>query len=170
MSKILNINEVNHPHIEKRINYIVVIGSIIGMIAGGLVIYSSNTDATINTGLLSIGVTIIIIGIYFLLVKSKQNLYKETGSKISKKSFFFERSDFDRMIEILNSASFDEKPIKFLGTGSTRLDVISSKDNQFAAAQLLEFVPFQHEPATPVYYFTNDQAKNFIAYIEKCAK
>ncbi len=170
MSQLPNINEVNHPHIEKSINYVVAIGSLVGIVAGVVAILSSNLKADSSTGLLSLGVILIIVGLYFLLAKSKQIIYKETRSKILKQSYFFERGDFDKMVEMLNAGSFDHKAIKFLDNGSTRLDIIQSKDGQFVAAQLLEFVPFQHEPATEIFYFTNEKAKNFIAYMEKCTK
>jgi hypothetical protein len=40
----------------------------------------------------------------------------------------------------------------------------------FAAAQLKEYVPFTFQPATPVYYFYQSVASDFMDYVKRYEK
>ena len=48
------------------------------------------------------------------------------------------------------------------------MDILISQDNQFAALQLFQFVPYTYTPVTPVHYFTGSQAAAVSAFLSKC--
>ncbi|MDR3340349.1 MAG: hypothetical protein LBT25_09735 [Candidatus Symbiothrix sp.] len=78
----------------------------------------------------------------------------------------------DKEIEILKSVLEQEefqsgKPVVFLPNGDAHLDVIFSKDNQFAAAQLKEYIPFAFQPVSSIYYFYQAAAGDFIEYVKR---
>lgn len=109
----------------------------------------------------------IIYGLYLLSNKSALRTYRPTGSEIQEKSLFFHSKQKDILLYCLEHGDFytDQELNQATSNGSIRLDIMRSADGRFAGAQLMEFVPYNFQPASPVYYFEGHQALDLCYFI-----
>ncbi|MDR1679310.1 MAG: hypothetical protein LBR81_05970 [Prevotellaceae bacterium] len=156
------LDEVKDLPIEQKTSAPKLVLSAICIIAAFVLFFCLKHNVLYNI----LGIILLVIGVFLFIKRRSQRQYRATGSNITQQSFFFEMSDFQRVNRMLDKPLADEPPLHFLANGGVRMDVIASDDKQFAAVQLLTFVPFQHEPATPVYSFTGEQASIIISFIE----
>jgi len=174
-SQNLNIHEISHPHIVQKLSLKTIFISVVTFFVGICSIYvcyiQENTKSPLSMIFLLTGIGLIAYGLFFF-TKLRQNIYIETGSVVRSKSYNFEKNKLEHMkvfiSQLSQGDSLKAKPITFSDNGNAKIDVIISADNKFAAVQLFEFIPYSFEPITPVYYFTNQHASDFISYLNSC--
>lgn len=169
-----NIHAMLHPQIIKKINIQTIILSFILSIAGIISIYAcyrqEDTKSSAAMLLLIAGILLIGTGIILLFAKYGKKVYKETNSPIKNNEYYFAREKTELLKKALTKNDFsDLKPVSFSENGSnSRLNIILSEDNNFAAVQLFEFVPYAYHPVSQVCYFEGNSVKPLIDYLHKC--
>ncbi len=155
-----NIKTITHPDINTSINYWAIVTSFLIFDLGvGSMFFSQYL----------IGAILISLGLVILAVKYKRTIYEKTGSPVKFSSNFFEKASMVKFDKILSEESFkDAEPTKFDSEGNAKIEYISSEDNQFAAIQILEYVPFTYEPYSAVYFYSGDKAAELVGYLERC--
>lgn len=155
-----NIKTITHPDINKSINYwAIIISFLIFDFGVGSMFFSQYI----------IGAILISLGLIILGVKYRRTIYEKTGSPIKFYSKFFEKANLVQIEKILSEGSFkDADPIKFDSDGNAKIEYIASEDKQFAAIQVLEYVPFTYEPYTSIYFYSGDKAVELVGYLERC--
>lgn len=159
-----------HPSITKRTSVSKVILSLLLMLVGLAALISSNQvgkDAsTLSVFLMFSGVLLIILGVSYLVWRSKETIYTPTGSVMKKKSFFFDLKHLD---DLKNCILFRTFPLKINAhsepNGNIRLDVVFSADKKFAAVQLFQFVPYAYNPVSLVHYYADDDVTALASFL-----
>ncbi|MDR1763478.1 MAG: hypothetical protein LBR64_05950 [Dysgonamonadaceae bacterium] len=105
-------------------------------------------------------------------IKSTQYVLKASGKAVEKSTYYFNKSDLNRLISLLSSKEFEgAKPLEIVDThGNCFIEVVSSDDSRFAAVQIFEFVPFKYTPLNDLYRFEDETAEKFLAFLENSKK
>lgn len=171
-SENININVGDHSQITSKVDFGKLILSLI-VIASGFGAFYAISHQEDPASFLSIiylisGTVFIVIGLFVLLMKTKKNVYRETGSIVKSNSYSFDRERIDHIETALILGEFERvDPIQFTDSANARMDVLLSEDHNFAAVQLFEFV-VRFETASPVFYYTGQQASEFVRYLKRC--
>lgn len=162
----------SHPDIAKRTSLSGLIVSCIMLLIGILAFVSTfemeDHSSTISMGLMVLGTTFFLIGVFRLFWKSKEIVYLPTGSVAREQSVFFDLKYMDKLSNMVKNGEFaDLTEIKGGTSGNLRLDIVLSEDAKFAAVQLFQFVPYTYNPVTSVCYYTNGEASSIAAFVLK---
>ena len=149
-----------HPQLEKHISVKQIIVSSCIALSGVIgIILSFVVDKSLSMAFLSIGIILMLFALYRLFTKSKEVIYKPTGSKISSGSLYMDTVELQNLKQMMVKNEFSSSSrLAFKEGGNGRLDYQMSKDGRFVAIQLLQFVPYTYEAVTGVYYYTDDDA------------
>jgi hypothetical protein len=161
------------PIIEKLNINNLIISSTLLLIGLLLTIHSYFFSLSKNSemALIVVGVLIMILGVSFLVLKNKQKIYEKTGSIIKSQLYYISREDLVSAKNTLAAGKFEnEKTVTIVDTSNVYLDTHISKDKSFSAVQIFEFVSYDFQSATPIYYYTDNQASKFCEYMERCKK
>ena len=157
-----DVREISHPQVAKRANITIITSSLILILAGiiSLVLWSATA-----------GAVIIVAGVITYLIKPKIEVYEPTGCHIGRRTFYVASEKSQAIKTILEGELNDSvEALQFLQQGGTRLDVLLTKDKDFAAWQLFHFVPHKYEPMSKVYTLTGPPAVQFARFIDRSAK
>lgn len=117
---------------------------------------SSNMDALrIILGILLTGASL-----YFLGFRTRYLAYTETGSRICKRHFNCPKAQLSRLREHL--ADYCSLPGTALEENRLYLVVVHSKDQQYAAFQVLSYASFLYEPVTKLCCLKRKEAATFL--------
>lgn len=106
------------------------------------------------------GSLMVCIAVYLLVFRARYQAYAETGSKICKKSLTFTKDQFPHLNKYL--ADYCSLPVFPAEGAQLYLQVIHSKDNRYAAFQLLTYTSFLYEPVTELCCLKGEKAAAFI--------
>ncbi len=157
----------SHPHITKHTSVFSLVVSSIIALAGITVILIAlglnQTASTLCMSLLTAGTILLLISVYRFFWKSKEMVYLPTGSIVREGTCYLNIDDLQPMHELLEQGGFESlKNVQIKMSGNARLDYMISRDGKFAAAQLYRFIPYNYEPFSRVYYYTEADAVSFI--------
>lgn len=142
---------------------------IFGVILFAVVSQLSDKETVFAMGLLVIGSILILWSLFRFFSKSKNLVYIPTGSATCEASLFFNLKDFSTLSQWLENGEFaSDVPVSSERNGNLRLDVLFTKDRQFAALQLFQFVPYTYAPVTTVAYFKGDDAVSVCNFLASC--
>ena len=156
-----------HPDIKKITNISALILSLLFCAVGLCLLFFSSTveDSSSASGpvLLVGGIAFLVAGGIRLMIRKRSLIYVPTGSLVKKGSCFFDAGDLSVLGRLLEEKTFDGKaevlPKK---DGGVRMDYMVSQDGNFAAVQLLKYVPYAYEPASSVLHYTGEEASAFV--------
>lgn len=163
----------SHPDIAKRTSVSKLLISLVMVLAGIFAFLSvfelNDKSSAVGMGLMVLGMTLFLLGVFRLCLKSKEIVYLPTGSVAKEHSLFFDLKHLDRLAAIVENGHPDNVPgIRCESSGNVRLDILMAQDNRFVALQLFQFVPYTYAPVTAVYYFTGSEAASVSAFLAKC--
>ncbi|MDR3218930.1 MAG: hypothetical protein LBU22_08140 [Dysgonamonadaceae bacterium] len=170
-----DIKTTQHSQIVKKISFLNILISILLVIAGITTFYiSSGVDKENSIWVIFLflaAICLIAAGAILFFARWKYEVYEKTGSPVVQKTYSFTKKEIDILKSVLDQEQFQSgKPIVFLPNGDAHLDVLFSKDNQFAVAQLKEYIPFTFQPVSSIYYFHQATADAFIKYVNRYAQ
>ena len=156
-----------HPDIKKITNISALILSLLFCAVGLCLLFFSSKveDSSSASGpvLLVGGIAFLVAGGIRLMIRKRSLIYVPTGSLVKKGSCFFDAGDLSVLGRLLEEKTFDGKaevlPKK---DGGVRMDYMVSQDGNFAAVQLLKYVPYAYEPASSVLHYTGEEASAFV--------
>lgn len=163
----------SHPDIVKRTSISGLIISAV-MLAAGILVFTSvfkmnDKSSTLSMFLMVLGTALALLGVFRLFWKSRAIVYLPTGSVAKERSMFFDLKYIGTLTEMIESGKLGgEARVKSESSGNVRMDILISQDNQFAALQLFQFVPYTYTPVTSVHYFTGSEAAAVSAFLAKC--
>lgn len=165
----------SHPDIIKRTNISVLIQAIALLLIGLLLFISmfelKDRSSVASMLLLVGGTAFMLLGVFRLFWKMKEAAYLPTGSSVKERSLFFDLKHLVEFTEILEQHKFaNEAGFKCEGNGNLRMDIFASRDNQFVAVQLFQFVPYTYTPVTAIFYFTGTEAIEMANFLQRCKK
>ncbi len=144
--------------------------SILLMLIGAGCLFAATTieDKTTSAylSLVSLGWVGIATGIIKIVLGCNEKIYKPTGSPICIHEIYFSSAGLATLNHALENKEFDQirKIMEHEGKNA-RLDLWVSKDGRFISAQIFEYVPYNYQPTSPIYQFTDDEASAFYKVI-----
>lgn len=95
--------------------------------------------------------------------------YQPTGSEIKKQRLCFKMEHINPLKDMLADCKFPESPDfkSDPGADSARMEILYSKDNQFAAVQLFQYVPFEYQIFCPIHIYTGQEAVAFLNFAQR---
>ena len=94
--------------------------------------------------------------------------YKPTQSAVNKKEYFFPADDFLPLKNAIEQGRFDNlKKLHRQSDGNVKLVVVCTKDDKFAAAQVLRYQPFEFKPETEIVVLKEADAAAFLEMLVK---
>ena len=113
-------------------------------------------------GLVSLGWAGIAVGMAKMAFGCNQKVYKPTGSPLCAHEIYFSSAGLAPLVQALENKGFDQiRKIAEQEGKNARLDLLISKDGRFVSAQIFEYIPYNYQPASAVYRFTDDEAGSF---------
>lgn len=109
----------------------------------------------------TLAVILLIFGFYRLLCKRTHLVYLPTNSEMVEGSFFFDAQDLESLKRGLTEEQLvDYSKYTFMKSGNGRLDYIVSKDGNFVAVQLYQYIPYTFEAASEIYCHEHEIAQH----------
>ena len=152
-----------HPQLEKQISVKQILLSsciaLFGVIGIGLSLVMDKSESTLCMAFLTIGILLMLFALYRFFTKSKEMIYKPTGSEVRSDTLYMDSVELQSLKQMMVKNEFSTSSrLVFKEGGNGRLDYMVSKDGRFMAIQLLQFVPYTYEAVTGVYYYTDNDA------------
>ena len=152
-----------HVDVKQTTNTQSIIFTTCCLVAGLIILSSASFIEDHTSGLYLAAVclpfVLLFIAVTLLMFRRKQLVYAPTGSRIISGHLYFDKSQMDVVVSMLNADSPEN--IEWTGfkpNGNARLVYKVSKDAKFAAIQLEEYVPHNYEPATDIFYYSDHHA------------
>ena len=152
-----------HPQLEKQISVKQILLSscivLFGVMGIVLSLVMDKSESTLCMAFLTIGILLMLFALYRFFTKSKEMIYKPTGSEVRSDSLYMDSVELQSLKQMMVKNEFSTSSrLVFKEGGNGRLDYMVSKDGRFMAIQLLQFVPYTYEAVTGVYYYTDNEA------------
>lgn len=152
-----------HPQLEKQISVKQILVSsslaLFGVIGIVFSLVVDKSESTLCMAFLTIGILLMLFALYRFFTKSKEMIYKPTGSEVRSDSLYMDSVELQSLKQMMAKNEFSTSSrLVFKEGGNGRLDYMVSKDGRFMAIQLLQFVPYTYEAVTGVYYYTDNDA------------
>ena len=152
-----------HPQLEKQtsvkqilLSSCIVLFGVMGIV---LSLVMDKSESTLCMAFLTIGILLMLFALYRFFTKSKEMIYKPTGSEVRSDSLYMDSVELQSLKQMMVKNEFSTSSrLVFKEGGNGRLDYMVSKDGRFMAIQLLQFVPYTYEAVTGVYYYTDNDA------------
>ena len=131
--------------------------------------YGANyiNTAQSDSVVIMLGLGVAAWGIVAFLVKKERYVYKPTGKMLKKHKVYIAANQSSRLYNILEQSRYDDlQSLTRSGQSNLSLEAYCSEDEQYALLQVMEFIPYNDVPMTPVKVCEGTQAKQ-VAYFLK---
>ncbi len=132
-----------------------IIISIILLIAGATFLFLQFKTAQF------IGGFFLFFGIISLIFTKKEKIYIPSGSKITSEMLYFNPLEKGKLNEILSNKNFPLLKNITPTEHGIQMEVTRSKDKEYAAVQLYDYVPHHYVESSPLYEYIGNDAKSF---------
>ncbi|MDR3235259.1 MAG: hypothetical protein LBT48_00830 [Prevotellaceae bacterium] len=104
--------------------------------------------------------TLLLVAGVILWIKTPKYRYRETGKPVAAKRIYFDTLDKERVVACLSGNVANGSNIsRRNNTGGIIMNVYVEKGGNFLAAQLSQYVPYEYQLITGVYFFHGEQAR-----------
>lgn len=142
---------------------------VLGLIFFSIVFQLSDKSSALSMILMVSGSALVLISLFRFFWKSKEVVYAPTGSTAYETSLFFNLKDLPLLSELVEDNKFSSaQSVRSESNGNIRLDVLLTRDHQFAALQLFQFVPYTYSPVTSVACFKGEDAVSVCQFLSHC--
>ena len=165
INNIPDINKYEIEGLERKTNVpALVIGNMACVVGIVLFFIQKMCASTILAYILIfIGIVLVGYGAFQAVWQSKKWFYTPTNSITSCHDYYYGADDFTALKLAVESKNLNAiNKIKVQSDGNVRLRVIKSKDNQFVAAQVFRYVPFEFRPESKIAVMKDAEAKEFV--------
>lgn len=152
--------------IRKRTSFLT-IGLSICLLAAGISLFflpGSKSESNIDALRIVVGSLLAGISFYCLSFRACYQAYADTGSMMCKKSLSFRKDQFPCLKKHLED--YCDLPAIPSEESQLYLQVVHSKDNQYAAFQVLTYTSFLYEPVTELCCLKGEKASTFMKNLQ----
>lgn len=122
----------------------------------------SDPNTSMPTFLFTVSVFLFLGGIIKLFVSRSCYIFRPTKSRMKSLTFYFDVHEGDSLRNCIEMNRFNElNRLKREKDSGVKLEVMMAGDGKFAAAQILEYIPYTYEAITPVKCYYGDEARTF---------
>lgn len=128
---------------------------------------ADNTSASYLL-LITLAVVLIVFGIVRFAFGGNEYIYTQTKSKLEQVSLFFKPGESQSLMYAIETGNFDSiHKLQGQENSGLRLDMLISKDKQFATCQIFAWIPYNYQAVSTVYKLQPNIVSNLSSYIEK---
>jgi hypothetical protein len=150
------------------------LGSIMIMIVGIVIIIVGATiihSESLTPLLVIAGIATASVGIFYLLKKTGKNsgdyIYEPTGKKLKKYKIYIDSNDAKKAIACISNNNFSGiKNIKKTIDSGYLMEIRGTDDGLIFLFQLLEYIPHNYEPSSPVIVLQGEDAKMMFDFVK----
>lgn len=96
--------------------------------------------------------TVILIGVVKLIFFSSQLKYRASGAEVTKHSMYFKKEELNRILYAIETKDIALlRKIDAEEESGVRIDLFISKDCEFAACQVFDYIPYKYQAVSPVH-------------------
>ena len=122
---------------------------------------------TLSSVVIMIGLGVVVWGIAAFFVKKECYIYKPTGKALKKRKVYVAANQSSRLYDILEQDKLDDlQSLTRANQSNLSVEAYCTDDDQYALLQVLEFIPYNDVPMTPVKVCVGTQAQQ-VAYFLK---
>lgn len=148
--------------IVKRLNVKILVLTITMVIISGVALILKDYSTT---------VIVLIAAALIFFFKRKHEVYTVTGSTVKRESYFFDRESKSALESVLHGELGDNSLIMYFSdNGSGRLDVIMTKDENYAVATIFHYIPHRYEQDSDPIEYTGPKVKKLARYLKRCQR
>ncbi|PKO97503.1 MAG: hypothetical protein CVU12_00530 [Bacteroidetes bacterium HGW-Bacteroidetes-7] len=148
--------------IVKRINVKILVLTITMVIISGVALILKDYSTT---------VIVLIAAALIFFFKRKHEVYTVTGSPVKRESYFFDRESKSALESVLHGELGDNSLVMYFSdNGSGRLDVIMTKDENYAVATIFHYIPHRYEQDSDPIEYTGPKVKKLARYLKRCQR
>lgn len=156
-----DIENINSKEIAKQTNIsiVAIVVMVVGIALGVLGILFDDPNSSMPTFLFTLAALLVFGGLVKLLVSRTCYVYLPTKSRLALSKYYFDVHAGDEVQNCLQMKRFDDlSRIKREKDNGVKVEAMLAADGQFAAIQVLEYVPYSFEAVTPVMCYYGDEA------------
>ena len=133
-----------------------------------LIVLGVLIDSEITTPLaVVIGFVAATVGVVFLLRKSVNYIYKPTGKRLKRYKIYLNPSDAKKVVSCINSNTFSGmKGMKKAMDSGHLIEARGTDDGEIFLLQLLEYIPHDFVPSSPVVVLHGEDAKSVLEFVK----
>lgn len=113
-----------------------------------------------------LGSILILGGIIALSMSKKTLVHSASGNKIISYTYFFPPAEKNRIKVMCENSDFDMFKHISQSEHGIQMDIYLSKDGNYGAIQLYEYIPYKYEICSPLYEYEGEQAQKLSHYIK----
>ncbi len=122
---------------------------------------------TLSSVVIMLGLGVAAWGIVAFLVKKERYVYKPTGKVLKKHKVYIAANQSSRLYDILEQNKYDDlQSLTRSEQSNLSLEAYCSEDEQYALLQVMEFIPYNDIPMTPVKICEGTQAKQVACFLK----
>lgn len=140
--------------------------AIVLLIVGAGVLYygaahlGGSVSEVLSSALIIAGLIIVIWGIGSFFSKRVKYIYKPTGKALKKCKVYVSPNYSSKLYQMVEDGKFEElKTLPRVPQSNLSIEALCGENGQYAMLQVLEFVPYNDVPTTPVKVVQGEQAK-----------
>lgn len=163
----------SYPTIEKRISVPGVALSLVMLLAGIVLflfvwLWDLHTS-TASMALMVAGIALVLWAVFRLFWKANKQIYTPTGSVVEERTLYFGQEDLNRLVDCFENRVWERaQGVRATVHGGVRMDILASKDGQFAAVQLFQYVPHTYTPVTSICTYEGTDAGKVADFLTRC--
>lgn len=141
--------------------------TVVGLALGAWGMTFENPNSSMPSFLFIVAAILVLGGVIKLLVSRKRYVFLPTKSALKLVTLYFDVRSSDELIDCLQVKRFDGLThIKREKDNGVKVEAMFSGDGQFAAVQVLEYVPYTFEAITPIMCFYKEDAGKLSAALK----
>lgn len=139
--------------------------------AGGLywgtVHVPSNSSDVLSSLLIIVGLILIVWGIVAFFMKGDRYIVKSSGKVLKKHKVYIAPNYSSKLYQVIEDGKLEElKDIPRTNQSNLSVEVLCEDDGEYALLQVMEFVPYNDIPMTPVKEYRGVQAHNVADFLK----
>ena len=142
---------------------------IILIVVGAAVLYfgAIQTAEMLSSVLIIAGLIIVVWGIAAFFTKGERFIYKPTGKIMHKKKIYISPTYSSKLYQIVEDGNYAElKNVTRAPQSNLSIEALYTDDGTYALVQVMEFVPYNDIPMTPVKECQGEQARDLVAFLK----
>jgi hypothetical protein len=124
-------------------------------------------NESVRIGIVLTGIVLAIVGIGYWFSNTENYVYEPTGKKLTKHKIFLSPYDAKKMISDINMKNFSNlKEIKKVVDSGYWIDIRITDDGSICLLQIMEYIPHEFVPSSPVVILHDDDAKAILNWVK----
>ncbi|MDR0544372.1 MAG: hypothetical protein LBG30_03370 [Odoribacteraceae bacterium] len=142
------------------------------LVLGAVVLYvgialQAAAGEILSSLLLMVGLVVMVAGLTLLVVKKGGYVYVPTGKELKKYKLYIAPDKSFKLQQVLRDGTYGElSALRQPNASNSTVVVFLSEDGEYALLQVLEFVPYNDVPTTPVIVCRGEAARALAAAVK----